>query len=199
MNSIYQKMHDAISHVAGACEVIVLGSNDAAASARWRFPEGPVPVQRYDAITETGSEVKRALVHLHEGIVSFHEIEVSDDPPSDWIRGISTLRPQLNAQNLRSGSREDREFISRHHRTRFIHLTPLKFLGAAEVQKFFILDLEGLDFDVCMRLLSHPEVLGIGCEHSLMLDDEIIHLRCEAVERGFSFDFSDEDAIFLRI
>jgi len=60
------------------------------------------------------------------------------------------------------------------------------------------LDLEGIDFDVCMHLLRHDDVLGIGCEHALMSENEVIELRCEATERGFQFFFSDEDALFLR-
>ena len=191
-------MYAAISQSSGNCEVIVLGSNAMADSSKWRFPEDLITVARYDALAQPDSGVRQALIHVHPGIVTFHEISFCEDPPSDWIRGISSLRPHLNAQNLRAGSREDREFIARSHRTRSSRTTPLKAIGETSRDKFIILDLEGLDFDVCASLFNRSDVVGIGCEHALMSDAEVIHLRCTALECGFYFDFSDEDAIFLR-
>lgn len=198
MMSIYARMHDAIKAAENTCEVIVIGANEAAGSARWRIPETGTTVLKFDALAEPGSDIQRAVVHTHAGILTFFEVDTTEDPPAKWIRSISSLLPESNAQNLRSGSRKDRDFISAH---RVLHprpLTPVWTIGTPSVPKFFILDIEGMDYDVTLRLFGRGDVLGIGCEHALMSSDEVILLRCAAIERGFSFEFGEEDAIFLR-
>jgi len=190
-------MFDAITTASPAAEVVIVGSNDETASSHWRVPKGKAAILRYDALAAPDSGVERAVVHNHSGFMTFHEVEVNDDPPSGWIKGISSLRPESNAQNLRSGSREDRKFIASHHRLRSVSLTPIKNVGTAGVPKFFLIDLEGMDFDITMHLLTENDILGIGFECALMNDEEIISIRCEAVKYGFYFDFSDEDAILI--
>lgn len=196
--SIYTKMHEAITALSGYCEVILVGVNEATGSSRWRIPKTITSVLRFDALAELGSDIHRAVIHNHDGIATFFEVNTIEEPPAQWIRGISTLQPESNAQNLRSGSHRDREFISAHRVLRPMRLTPVRELGTPGIPKFFILDIEGMDYDVALDLLSRSDVIGIGCEHALMSNDEIILLRCAAVERGFRFVFGDEDAIFLR-
>jgi hypothetical protein len=201
MTSIYTRMHDAIAAMdAGqsACEVILVGVNDQAGSAHWRIPATGATVLKFDALAKPGSGVTRAVVHNHAGVISFFEIDTSETPPADWIRGISSLRPESNAQNLRSGSGSDRAFISAHRVSYPVALTPVRRLGTPGVPKFFILDVEGMDYDIALDLLTMDDVVGIGCEHALMSSDEVILLRCTAIERGFAFEFGDEDAVFLR-
>ena len=197
LTSIYRQMHDAIDALAQACEVIIIGSNDAAGSVRWRIPEKDTTLLRFDALPEPGSDITPAVVHPHAGVLTFFQVDTTEAPPADWIRGISSLRPESNAQNLRSGSSADRDFIAKHQVLRAMHLTPVDTLGTPGVPKFFILDIEGLDYDVTLSLLRHPDVVGIGCEHALMSSDEVIMLKCAAVDNGFRFVFGQEDAIFL--
>lgn len=198
MMSIYAQMHNAIGALEATCEVIVIGVNDAVGSARWRIPETGVTVLRFDALAQPGSDVQRAVVHTHAGILTFFEVDTTEDPPANWIRGISSLLPESNAQNLRSGSGEDRTFIAAHRVVRPTPLTPVRTLGTPGVPKFFMLDIEGMDYDVTLSLFGCRDVLGIGCEHALMSSDEVIQLRCAAIEKGFRFEFGEEDAIFLR-
>ena len=201
MTSIYTRMHDAIAAMdAGptACEVILVGVNDEAGSAHWRIPGTGATVLKFDALAKPGSGVTRAVVHNHAGITTFFEIATAEPPPASWIRGISSLRPESNAQNLRSGSGRDRAFISANRVSYPVALTPVRSLGTPGVPKFFILDVEGMDYDIALDLLAMEDVLGIGCEHTLMSGDEVIQLRCMAIERGFDFEFGDEDAVFLR-
>ncbi|MFN3724495.1 MAG: hypothetical protein ACK4VZ_15810 [Paracoccaceae bacterium] len=196
--SIYEQMHDAIKSFENACEVIVIGANDATGSARWRIPETRTTVLRFDALAAPGSDIKRAVVHVHAGILTFFEVQTSETPPADWIRGISSLRPQSNAQNLRSGSRSDRHFIAKHTVPHPMPLTQVSTLGSPGVPKFFLIDIEGMDYDVTLSLFARPDIIGIGCEHALMSSDEVILLRCAAIENGFDFEFGEEDAVFLR-
>lgn len=198
MIPIYKHMREAIAAAADTCEVLVIGSNDHARSARWSIPERVRSIRRFDALAEPGGNVEQAVVHCHEGILTFFQVDTSEAPPDDWIRGISSLRPDSNAQNMRSGSGTDRDFIAKHRVLRPTSLTPVQTIGTPGVPKFFILDIEGMDYDVTLHLLGNPDVLGIGCEHALMSCDEVILLRCLAVENGFRFAFGDEDAIFLR-
>ncbi len=197
MKTIYQLMFDAIAACERPCEVIVLGSNEAAGSSRWIFPE-KVCIHRFDALGTLDSAVTRAVVHVHHGAMIFHAIDVSEGPPNAWIHGISSLKPERNAQNMRSGSRIDRDFIAAHLCLRPETLTPVAELGLSDRSKFFIMDLEGIDFDITLRLITRQEILGIGFEHALLTDEEIIELRCQAILRGFRFESSDEDTIFLR-
>jgi len=200
MTSIYSRMHDAIASFTQTepAEVIFVGVNDEAGSAHWRLPDTGPTILKFDALARPGSGITRAVVHNHEGIISFFEIDTSEAPPADWIRGISSLRPESNAQNLRSGSERDRAFISTHRVSYPAPLTPVRTLGIPKVPKFFILDVEGMDYDIALDLLAMDDVVGIGCEHALMSSDEVILLRCMAIEHGFEFEFGDEDAVFLR-
>ena len=198
MKPVYGQFHDAIEEKGGTSEVIIIGSNDAAESSHWRIPENALRVIRYDALAEENDERRQAVVHSHAGILPFFRIETEAGPPSAWIKGISSLRPERNAQNFRSGSEEERVYIADHQSYSSQVLSPVLTLGSRCCPKFFILDLEGLDYDIAIRLLRSPDVLGVGCEHALMTSDEIILLRCAAIESGFRFAFGEEDAIFLR-
>lgn len=198
VTSIYRQMHDAIEACDEPREVLVIGSNDGADSARWRIPDSVSSVRRFDALAEPDGNVERAVVHNHAGILTFFQVDTSEGAPADWIRGISSLRPESNAQNLRSGTGRERDFISTHRFLRPAPLTPVRTLGTPGVPKFFILDIEGMDYDVSLSLFRSGDVVGIGCEHALMSSDELILLRCAAIESGFRFVFGEEDAIFLR-
>ena len=198
MISIYERMHNAIISFGDLSEVIVIGVNDATYSANWRLPQTDATVLKLDALALPGREINRALVHVHAGILTFFEVDTSEAPPADWIRGISSLRPELNAQNLRSGSHMDREFIATHIVQHPRSLTPVSSIGTKGVPKFFIMDIEGMDNDVTLSLFVNRDVVGIGCEHSLLSSKEVVLLRCAAVENGFDFEFGEEDAIFLR-
>lgn len=198
MKSIYAQMHAAIVNAETTCEVIIIGSNDGSGSTHWRIPEACTTLLRFDVLAEPGSDIQPALVHTHPGILTFFEIDTTEEPPAKWIKGISSLVPERNAQNLRSGSHADRDFIAAHRVLRPTPLTPVWTLGTPEVPKFFILDIEGMDYNVTLCLFGRRDVIGIGCEHALMSSDEVILLRCAAIENNFSFEFGDEDAIFLR-
>jgi len=150
-----------------------------------------------DASSFPGNKDQRAILGVNS-LRTFFTIRETAEPPSPWIRGISTFYPSKNAMSGMRGTRHDREFVIEN-----TEILPMIAQGARSVARevgsvCWYIDIEGSDAEVVRQILIQRPPPLLLFESSLIDHWEILELKALGWSRGLGCLVDPEDACFIR-